>query len=109
VKLQVAVLGVLICLAAQAGRSSQGDTNKSATKAEQSLTGCIDEQAGQYVLLDDQMAKIINLQSAGTEREVFAKFMGVMVQVTGTKSSGEKSVFTVTNIERVSGICGRPK
>jgi hypothetical protein len=37
------------------------------------LTGCIDEQDGHYVLLDDQMLKITILQSAGSDKELFAK------------------------------------
>jgi len=62
------------------------------------LTGCVDEQFGQYVLLDNQMAKITSLQSAGPEKEVFAKYLGHKVQVRGTRTSGPKATFTVTGI-----------
>jgi hypothetical protein len=111
-KFQVALLGVLICMVAQtAGNRSQSTPtpSKSAPTAQQSLTGCIDEQDGHYVLLDDQMVKITSLQSAGSDQEVFAKHLGRKVQVTGTKSSGQESTFTVTGIERVAGSCGRAK
>ena len=101
-KLQVLLLGVLFGLAAQAA-SKPG---KAAPRAQQTLTGCIDEQAGQYVLLDDQMVKIANLQSAGADKEVFAKHLGHKVRVTGMQPSGQKGTFRVTGIEPVSGRCG---
>jgi hypothetical protein len=69
----------------------------------------MDEQDGQYVLLDDQMKKITNLRSAGSDKEVFAKHLGRRVQVRGTQSSGEKGMFKVTGIEQLSGNCGQAK
>lgn len=111
-KFQVVLLGVLFCLAAQAGgKPSQGapTQNKSGSRAQQSLTGCMDEQDGQYVLLDDQMLKITSLQSASSDKEVFAKHLGHKVQVTGTKSSEQKGTFKVTGIEQVEGNCGQAK
>jgi hypothetical protein len=110
-KFQVLLLAVLFCLAAQAaGKPGQGaPTDKSAARAEQSLTGCIDEQDGQYVLLDDRMLKIVSLQSAGSDQEVFAKHLGRKVKVTGTESSARTGTFKVTGIERLPGICGEAK
>ncbi len=55
------------------------------------MTGCVDEQFGQYILLDGQMQKIINLQSAGPEKDVFAKYVGHKVEVRGTMSSGREN------------------
>jgi hypothetical protein len=93
-----------------ADKPSQGAaTNKSVPAAQQSLTGCIDEQYGQYVLLDDQMLKITSLQSAGSEKEVFAKYLGHKVQVKGTKSSGPKATFIVTGIEQIADNCSQAK
>lgn len=110
-KFQVVLLAVLICLAAQAaGKPNQGaTTDKSDSRAQQSLTGCMDEQAGQYVLLDNQMRKIVRLQPAGSDREVFAKHLGRMVQVKGTQSTTQKGTFIVAGIEQVPGNCGRAK
>lgn len=110
-KLQMVLLGILIGLAPQAGSKPAQDrpASQSASEARQSLTGCIDEQNGQYVLLDDQMQKIIGLQSAGSDREVFAKYVGRKVEVSGARSSGQKGVFTVTGIEQVSSTCGKAK
>jgi hypothetical protein len=110
-KLKLILLGVLIGLAQQAGSNPGQDppTSQSAPGAEQSLTGCIDEQSGQYVLLDDQMQKVAGLQSAGSDREVFAKYVGRKVQVSGAKSSAQQGVFKVTSIKQVSSTCGKAK
>lgn len=111
-KVQLLMLGVLFCLAAQAagnpGQVAQVP-DKSNSVAQQSLTGCIDEQDGNYVLLDAQMLKIVNLQSAGSDKEVFAKHLGHNVQVKGTKSSGQEGSFKVSSIERLAGECGKAK
>jgi hypothetical protein len=84
-KFQVVLLGVLFCLAAQAGnRATQGAApamNQSAPTAQGTLIDCVDEQDGHYVLLDDQMVKLTNLQSVGSDQEVFAKHLGRMVRV----------------------------
>lgn len=106
------LLGILLCLSAlAAGKPSQGapTPNKSASRAQQSLTGCIDEQDGRYVLLNDQMLKIASLQSANSDQEVFAKHLGHKVQVRGAKSSGQNGPFKVTSIEQVAGNCGQAK
>jgi hypothetical protein len=107
-KFQAVLLGVLACLAAQAAGSkpTQAAMYQPASNATKSLTGCVDEQNGQYVLLDEQMQKITNLESAGSDPEVFAKRVGQKVVVKGTESSGRKGVFTVTSIEKLSGSCG---
>jgi len=105
------LLGVLLGLVAQAaGKLTQGAPapNRS-SRAQQSLTGCIDEQDGRYVLLNDRMLKIASLQSANSDQEVFAKHLGHMVQVRGAKSSGKNGPFKVTSIEQVAGNCGQAK
>lgn len=106
-KFQAVMLGILACLGAQASVSkpSRVPVYQAASKASQSLTGCVDEQSGQYVLLDDQMQKITNLQSAGSDPEVFAKRVGQRVLVKGTPSSARKGMFTVTTIEKLAGSC----
>jgi hypothetical protein len=110
-KFQVVMLGVLFCLAADvAGQPNQGGpTSKPVSAAQQSLTGCIDEQFGQYVLLDGQMLRMARLQSAGPNQDVFAKYLGHKVQVNGARSSGPKGVFTVTGIEQIADNCAPAK
>jgi hypothetical protein len=111
-KVGIVLLGVLFCMAANiAGQPSRSvSTSKFVPVAQQSLTGCIDEQFGQYILLDGEMQKIVNLQSAGPEKEIFAKYLGHKVEVRGTRSSGLKpATFMVTGIAQIAGMCGQAK
>lgn len=110
-KVRVSLLVTLFCLAAFAvSNPSQGaPTSKSVPAAQQSLTGCVDQQFGQYVLLDGLMLKIIGLQSAGPNNDVFAKYVGHAVQVKGNRSPGPKATFIVTGIVQTADICGKSK
>jgi len=73
-----------------------------------SMTGCIDEQEGQYVLLDDRTrGTIATLEAEGFETEGFAKHVGHKVTVRGTSSSGSAHpIFRVRSIETISDTCG---
>lgn len=72
-----------------------------------SLTGCVDEQEGQWVLVNDHdMTVIANLAADGFPTEGFAKHMGQKVTVRGTASStGSRPLFKVRSIETVSETC----
>jgi len=72
-----------------------------------SMKGCIDEQDGQYVLLNDQtMTPMANLEADGFPTEGFAKHMGEKVTVRGISSpGGARPVFRVRSIETVSETC----
>ena len=72
-----------------------------------SLTGCVDEQDGQYILVNDHtLSPIANLEADGFPTEGFAKHMGHKVTVRGTSSTdGTKPVFRVRTIETVSETC----
>jgi hypothetical protein len=72
-----------------------------------SLTGCVDEQEGKWVLVNDQtMAVIANLAADGFPTEAFAKHMGQRVTVRGTRSSdASRPVFKVRSIEMISETC----
>jgi hypothetical protein len=72
-----------------------------------SLTGCVDEQDGKWVLVNDQtMAIIAKLAADGFPTEGFAKYMGHKVNVRGTGSSGgSSSTFKVRQIESISETC----
>ena len=78
-----------------------------AKEAAASLTGCVDEQEGNYVLLSDQtMNPIANLVADGFDKEDFAKHVGHKVTVRGTSSSqGALPLFKVRTIEKVSETC----
>lgn len=86
-----------------------------------SLTGCVDEQDGHYVLIDDRnLTPIANLEADGFPTEGFAKHLGHKVTVRGTVSpagksssdgktegtAGDRSRFKVRSVETVSESCG---
>jgi hypothetical protein len=81
--------------------------SKSTRPAQASLTGCVDEQDGKYVLLDDRMLnKLANLETAiASSEDFFAKHMGHKVIVKGTKASGQENIFKVTSIEDIAEVC----
>jgi len=81
--------------------------SKSAREGQQSLTGCVDEQDGNYVLLDDRMLnKLANLESAIARNEdVFAKYVGHKVTVKGNQSSEPEGKFKVASIEDIAAVC----
>src|SRR5437764_9001479 len=62
---------------------------KSSRQTQQTLTGCIDEQDGSYVLLDDRMLnKLADLEAVGASNDAFfAKHLGHTVAIKGSKSS----------------------
>jgi hypothetical protein len=73
-----------------------------------SMTGCIDEQDGHYLLLDERTRDpIAHLEADGFETEGFAKHVGHKVTIRGTSSTGGTGpVFRVRSIETVSESCG---
>jgi hypothetical protein len=110
-KFQVVLVGALFFVAAQsAGKAGQDNrTNRFIQAAQQTLTGCVDEQFGRYILLDNQMVRFASLQSAGVEKDVFAKYVGHKVRVRGTKSAGPSARFIVAGITEIADSCGSAK
>ena len=72
------------------------------------MTGCVDEQDGKYVLLEDRnRTPIADLEADGFPTEGFAKHLGQKVTVRGTRiPAGERPLFRVRSIEVVSETCG---
>jgi uncharacterized protein with LGFP repeats len=79
-------------------------------KSEQgsAVTGCVDQQDGQYVLVDDRKREAFaNLVAEGFPTEGFAKHLGHKVTVRGTVSpGGARTEVKVRSIETVSETCG---
>lgn len=71
------------------------------------MTGCIDENNGRYVLVDDKDLKpIADLDADGFPTEAFAKHVGHKVTVRGTSNPGSAlPTFKVRSIETVSETC----
>ena len=95
-----------VTVAQQQGAAKQKKSPE--RKAQQSsLTGCVDEQDGQYVLIQDQTRSLIaHLEAEGFPTEGFAKHVGHKVTVRGTSNGAERPIFKVRSIETVSESCG---
>jgi hypothetical protein len=71
-----------------------------------SMTGCVDQQDGRYVLIDDHgLNRIADLEADGFPVEGFAKHVGHKVIVRGTKAASDMPLFRVRTIETVSETC----
>jgi hypothetical protein len=117
-KLHSFVLGGVLCLVAlasgQTGQSQPSSQNSKSTQSAdrlkqpaaatgQSVTGCVDEQGGHYVLRDTQSGQLIQLQTGdNTADEQFARFVGHQAQASGTLASGK---LTVAHIAQVADMC----
>ena len=91
---------------AQAGSQRSGKTERSAAK--DSLTGCVDERDGQYMLTNDtDLRPVARLQpAAGSPEDNFAKHVGHKVTVRGKLSKeGPLPLMTVQSIVTVSEAC----
>jgi len=82
-------------------------SNKKENKPASSLTGCVDEEEGRYILVDDQnLAPVANLEAEGFPQEGFAKHLGHKVTVRGTSiPGGARPGFKVRSIEMISETC----
>jgi hypothetical protein len=90
------------------GQKQDGkDKAPPAKEASASLTGCVDEQEGSYILLNDRtMSPIANLEADGFPKEGFAKHLGHKVTVRGiSNAQGALPVFKVRTIETLSDTC----
>lgn len=105
----MAVLTLTVLWASVAFAVPQQSQSKPRTPVKQtSMTGCVDEQDGRYILIHDQTrALIANLEAEGFPPEGFAKHLGHKVTVRGSVASeGEHPVFKVRSIETISDACG---
>lgn len=96
--------------AISASQEKQQDSKQPKTQPKtgsSALTGCVDEQDGAYVLVDDRtLSPIANLVADGFPQEGFAKHMGHKVTVRGTSNpGGTRPVFKVRTIEPVADSC----
>jgi sulfite reductase beta subunit-like hemoprotein len=110
--MRIVLCGAVFCLGAfaQAQTAAPDKTTGSANREKQTtstaavtVTGCVDEQDGHYVLRDIQSSKLVSLQASGTDNDSsFAKFVGHQVQANGTGSS---TSVKVTQIHQVADMC----
>jgi len=74
---------------------------------EASRSGCIDQQDGLYVLVNDRSLEVMaQLEADGFPTEGFAKHVGHKVTVHGsTKGGGASPFFRVRRIDTISETC----
>jgi hypothetical protein len=106
------VLGVMLAPVMGIGAPMSQDQKKQLPKQEKknegtsSMTGCVDQQDGRYVLIDDHgLNRIADLEADGFPVEGFAKHVGHKVIVRGTRAAGDTPLFRVRTIETVSETC----
>ncbi len=89
------------------GQEQKQGSSKSVRKAAASMAGCVDEQEGRYVLIDERtLSPIADLAAEGFPAEGFAKYLGRRVIVRGTSKPGEaRPLFRVRSVEVVSDVC----
>jgi hypothetical protein len=92
-----------------AARTAQQEQQpqKESKSASASMTGCVDEQNGRYVLTNDtDLALVAILEADGFPTEAFAKHMGHKVTVRGTViPGGTQPTFKVRSVTAVSDTC----
>jgi hypothetical protein len=109
---RASLAAVAILFAGLMGTPSGAQEKKPDSKQQQkagktsSMTGCVDEQDGRYVLVDEQKReKIASLEPDGFPVEGFAKHLGHKVIVRGTSNAGDAlPVFKVRTVETVSEV-----
>jgi hypothetical protein len=89
------------------GTQKKGTDSKKKAAPSSALSGCVDQQEGRYVLLDDRtMNPIADLDADGFPTEGFAKHMGHKVTLRGTSNPGStRPAFKVRSIETISESC----
>ena len=90
------------------GVAAAPQPGKARAAAKASLTGCVDERDGQYVLTNDtNLQPTARLQpAAGSPEDNFARHMGHKVTVRGVLSKAETlPVMTVESVATVSQTC----
>ena len=81
--------------------------NAKTKSAAASMTGCIDEDNGHYVLINDRTrVTIANLEAENFPVEAFAKHVGHKVTVRGTViPGGDVPLFRVRSVDTISETC----
>jgi hypothetical protein len=107
--LSAVVLAIGLSHAAPAPQEQKQQPKKESKSTSDSMTGCVDEQSGRYVLTNDRdLALIAILEADGFPTEAFAKHMGHKVTVQGTiipSGTGTQPTFKVRSVVAVSDTC----
>ena len=100
------LLGLLVLAMGVAMAQSQPAKPRSSAKA--TLTGCVDERDGEYVLTNDtDLQPTARLKpAAGSPEDNFARHVGQKVKLKGVLAKEDPlPIVTVENIELISQTC----
>jgi hypothetical protein len=97
---------ILLVSAPLAGTAQSGK----ADGKNQVMTGCLDEKPGIYVLrTDDNLKEIAQLEPVGFEKQLFARYVGHKVSVSGKLIGSTEPptlrVSSVASIKDISEMC----
>ena len=102
---EIAIVSACICIVPSLSQERKKMPSQQ-EKGVKTLAGCVDQQEGRYVLVDDRgLNKITELEADGFPTEGFAKHVGHKVVVRGTSTAGDKPLFKVRAVETVSETC----
>jgi len=92
---------------AQAAGTQQKTSSKQKGNSQATLSGCLDQQEGRYVLVDDHsLQPVADLEADGFPTEGFAKHLGQTVTVRGISNPGStRPLFKVRSVETVKETC----
>lgn len=99
---------VLLALAPLAQPAPQQKGKKAASTT--AITACLDEKADYYVLrADDMLKEVATLEPVGFEKQIFARYVGHKVSITGELNSSTQPptlrVLSPAHIKDVSDMC----
>jgi len=94
---------------AQPPATKQKTADKQKGNSQATLSGCVDQQEGHYVLVDDHsLQPVADLEAEGFPTEGFAKHLGQIVTVRGTSNPGStRPLFKVRSVETVKDTCAQ--
>ena len=98
---------ILLLFSAALGFSAPGRPEAKGKVKLSSMTGCVDEKPGRYVLVEDKNLKeLVELQPVTFEKEGLAKYLGHKVTVRGEMSSeADHPVMKVHSVQKISDVC----
>jgi hypothetical protein len=109
----LALSAILVALGSSAAapapqQQQQPQPKKESQSTGDSMTGCVDEQSGRYVLTNDRdLALIAILEADGFPTEAFAKHLGHKVTVRGIVTpGGTQPTIKVRSVTAISDTCG---
>jgi hypothetical protein len=87
--------------------AAQAPRKKTPAPKPETLSGCVDQKQGKYVLTDDSMLKTLALlEWVDQDQENFARYVGHKVTVTGRRDPrSDPPVFKVAALKNVSDVC----